>query len=40
VSYLNNRAHGRLQPGGIKVPKRKEPIATLGDMIEYAGIAV
>ncbi|NBB70541.1 MAG: hypothetical protein GVY33_09515 [Alphaproteobacteria bacterium] len=40
VSYLNNRAHGRVRANGIKVPKRTKPVATLADIVDYAGIAV
>jgi len=39
VSYLNSRDHGRVRCSGIKVPKRTRPIATLADIIDYAGVA-
>lgn len=30
--------HGRVGPDGIKVPGRRKPIASLADMIDYAGL--
>ncbi len=34
-SFLNNAAHGRVRPSGIKVPGRRDPIGTLAEMIDY-----
>ena len=40
ASYLSNRAHGRVRANGIKLPRRQELVATLADIIDYAGVAV
>lgn len=37
-SFLNNRQHTRVTAAGIKVPGRSQPIASLADMIDYAGL--
>ena len=37
-SFLNNRHHARVTGAGIKVPGRFQPIGSLADMIDYAGL--
>ena len=37
-SFLNNAHHGRVRYGGIKVPRRLDPISSLADMIDYVGL--
>ena len=39
-SYLTNGTHARVRPKGIKLPKRRELVATLADIIDYAGVAI
>ena len=37
-SFLNNSAHGRVRPSGIKVPGRLDPIGSLAEMIDYVDL--
>jgi hypothetical protein len=37
-SFLNNALHGRVSGRGIKLPGRILPIATIADVLEYAGV--
>jgi hypothetical protein len=37
-AFLNNRHHGRVKGGGIKLPGIPTPVATFADLIDYAGM--
>jgi hypothetical protein len=37
-SFLNNALHGRVSGRGIKLPGRILPIASIADILEYAGV--